>query len=859
MAEHILVVDDDEFMRASLQMELEAAGYKVTAAENGYSAIELAKKETFDLVVTDVRMPGMSGIDALSAIREFQPMAKSIVITGYASPDAPVSAIKMRVDDYLMKPFSSEDFLKSVHISLERYRQHSLQDSSRLRFRESFVKLLMGIFAESRFSYLVGHSERVAGMALAMARELGFSPQRTQSLYLASLLHDIGIVELPAPLLEKSELMAAEYELIKNHPILARDLLAPFKELREIATMVLHHHERWEGGGYPSGLTGEKIPIESRIIAIAETFDSLTNERPYRKKLDRAEALAHIGRESARSFDPALVKAFTAVMETRLQDGSPAPLPLLIEGPAKATFLLNIAHTYAQMGNSEVARAAFASAEELLREEVCAPELMARVKFEKIHLLARDGKLKEALEEARAALEFAKEQSLQFAFAQITLFTISLRMKERDFKGLAEELAAVRETFHLWESAYDICVTDLFSSALQVMREEGPGGQASRFEEHLKSFLLRMEGGRFYDVMTLYGDLVYPVVRHALEKDILCDVISRVLSDESEPGVLPLIEKLIGADHQGTKLKVLDILSAMKGKGALELLSRAANDSDPAVAKKSSLLISKSPLEKTEAVLQVYFLGKFRVAVNSEPIDEDIWDTRKTRNLFSYLASRRGEVINEEKLMELFWSQGGDKARHSLYNAISQIRKIFTPLVGIAAKTIIQKRKDGYLFNKKLHCWVDIEEFDEHYHRGKYLADQGKWDEALLSLQRAERLYGGPFLEGSYEEWSDSLRFKLQTKFLEILQIMAHYFFDKKKYKVSIDYWKTILNWDNCFEDAYLGLMMCHYALEKNNEAIRIYHECTQTLKKELDLAPPPRIMEFYLKMIHGEPVELTL
>jgi DNA-binding SARP family transcriptional activator len=273
--------------------------------------------------------------------------------------------------------------------------------------------------------------------------------------------------------------------------------------------------------------------------------------------------------------------------------------------------------------------------------------------------------------------------------------------------------------------------------------------------------------------------------------------------------------------------------------------------------------VSKGPAvparEKSSPRIEIFFFGKFRVAAGDQVLDEEAWITRKAKSLFAYLSSRLGEAESEERLMELFWLEGSTNARHALHNCITVIRKIFSPFLADTATKIILKKKIGYYLNREPGCRIDLEEFQGHFHRGRALFEKGAFNDGLLELQMAERLYTGPFMEGSYDEWSDGPRLVTRNNFLELMHILGKYFFEKEKYQVSVDYWKKALVADNCFEDAYLGLMLSHVAMENRNEAIKIYHQCVQTLKKELDLAPPPKLMEIYYKTVEGQKVPLIL
>jgi putative two-component system response regulator len=829
-------------------MELEAAGFEVITADNGLMAIDLARDNHYELIICDIRMPGIDGLETVQSIKEFQPGARNILITGYASPDAPITALKLKVDDYLLKPFSSEEFLHSVHSALLQYQQrkHQLLHSPGT-FKGNLTKLVMAIFYESHISYLGGHSERLARNSLRIARSLNFSPLKAQNLYLAALLHDIGQAELPYHLLESRDLRHDDRELIKNHPSLGRDLLAPFDELKEIATIILHHHEKWDGSGYPRGLRGEEIPLESRIIAIAEAYDSLVTGRPYRGKKSSDDTIRLMEKEKGKNFDPALLEIFTRILEDPGGDSNDEPLPGPEESAGKALFLLAMAEMYREAGSLEIAGKAYDNAETLLGDGD-SPELLQRAKLGKALIFADQGMHREALELAMEARELARVKSLQFDDARVTLTIATLKMHLKDYGCLEDDLLKARHVFSIWESHYEICLTDFLLSALHAAR----GSDLPHFSLHFNGFLDSAFRGRFYDIMEQHQEYACQILHYALKENIHGDRISLMIR-ESSRSLFPVLEKMMLIEDTEVKERLLDMLAEMKEERLKALLSRARTDEDSLVSEKSALLMRSGGVGTSFPLLRLHFLGRFKVMAAENPIDDELWITRKTRSLFAYLASRRGETKSEEVLMDLFWEQGGDKARHSLHNSISQIRKLFLPSLGPDSKNLVMKKRDGYLFSKDALCWIDLEDFDMHYYRGKSFAEQKRWEEALHEFQHAERLYRGEFMEGSYEEWSFDLRLKSRDKLLQMLLIMGRYFFEKRKFEVSIDCWKKLLCHDNCSEDAFRGLILCHGLLNNQGEALKIYHECVKTLKKELDMPPPPKIMEIYLALIEGK------
>ncbi|MCA9791211.1 MAG: response regulator, partial [Candidatus Eremiobacteraeota bacterium] len=202
MPARVLIVDDDDLMRESLEMAAEEAGYQVAGAASGPEAIELVRMRSFDLVVCDIRMPGMSGLDALSEIRRHLPEARAIVITGYASPDTPITALKLKVDDYLLKPFDGHVFLASLKRVLEEHRQRATQ--SQPGSTDQFFRLLDHVQKHD-------HS-RLAARAAGLAGRLGFSPQRSRLVYLAALFHDLDPQLVSGPGLQRLTTVLAAFQ-----------------------------------------------------------------------------------------------------------------------------------------------------------------------------------------------------------------------------------------------------------------------------------------------------------------------------------------------------------------------------------------------------------------------------------------------------------------------------------------------------------------------------------------------------------------------------------------------------------------------------------------------------------------------
>jgi response regulator RpfG family c-di-GMP phosphodiesterase len=323
----VLVVDDEEFLRSIVRERLEIAGYSVEEASNGTEALSMLESSgPYNVLLTDIRMPVMDGITLLGEWGERSPGTAGIVMSANAELDTAVHALKMGACDYITKPFNFDVLLitienalrkKDLERQLDDYRmnleakvkeQTDIINSMYVRSIDAMIKAL-----EAKDFYTRGHSQRVTLYSMAIAEELGMKGQELEDLYRASVLHDLGKIGVREAILNKpGKLSEEEFVEIVRHPETAVRILEPIPFFRPLLPAILHHHERFDGKGYPSHLAGASIPLASRIMTIADTFDAMTSTRAYRKALPIADAIAEIRRCSGTQFDPDIVPAFLA-------------------------------------------------------------------------------------------------------------------------------------------------------------------------------------------------------------------------------------------------------------------------------------------------------------------------------------------------------------------------------------------------------------------------------------------------------------------------------------------------------------------------------------------------------------------
>lgn len=324
----ILIVGDVASAKP-LAARLQKQGYRCRTAPDGASAMAQVALAAFHLAVSDLDLPDMAGAKLVEELRHRD--AKLVVIALAASGKLDVAADSLRAGafTYLLKPVPPNTLTQAVERALE----HRKTVHEKGRSREVSLVLRPAIEAlvhalEAKDEYSEGHSRRVAQLAVALGQHVGLPPEEVDNLHLAALLHDVGNIGLREGILSKPDrLTLEEYDHVKTHIGIAARILEPIEGLKPLIPIICHHHERYDGLGYPDSLRSEKIPLGARILALADVYDALISPRPYRQAFSAPMALAIIEGNAGTQFDPQLARDFVAMLRHLLGEAAPSPGP----------------------------------------------------------------------------------------------------------------------------------------------------------------------------------------------------------------------------------------------------------------------------------------------------------------------------------------------------------------------------------------------------------------------------------------------------------------------------------------------------------------------------------------------------
>lgn len=331
MSEKILVIDDEEELRELVSESLQLNDFETLEATNGKEALEIIKNNKFDCVISDIEMPEMTGVELLKEVKKIDITLPVIMLTGVKKLQVAIDVMKLGAQDYLVKPINIEELLLSINRGIEyrrlrdlniklqkeneEYQKHleEMVQKRTLQLEEAIFSslLLLTSTIEAKDPYTKGHSNRVRLISMDIAKKMNLSKKDLSILEYGSMLHDIGKIGIKDDvLLKKGALNDEEFEIIKSHPSIGAKIIANISFYKPMIPCVKHHHEKYNGRGYPDGLKGEEIQLLPRIIAVADTYDAMTSTRPYRNALPKEKALSILKEIAGTQLDKEIVDIF---------------------------------------------------------------------------------------------------------------------------------------------------------------------------------------------------------------------------------------------------------------------------------------------------------------------------------------------------------------------------------------------------------------------------------------------------------------------------------------------------------------------------------------------------------------------
>jgi len=308
----ILVVDDDTLIRQFVEDELKGEGYLVSTAGNGEEALEKVAADPPDMILLDVMMPQLDGFEVCRRLKSDQRtiLIPVVLLTALTAIKERIKGIEVGADDFLNKPYNRLELLTRVR-SLLRLKRHT----DDLEHAET-VLISLGLSVEAKDPYATDHCHRLARHSVVLGKEVGLSEEQLKALHRGAYLHDLGKIGVPdSILLKPGPLDDAERAIIREHPMIGERICSPLRSLRLVLPIIRHHHEHWDGSGYPDGLAGEAIPLTARVLQCVDVYDALRMVRPYKPAYSHDQACTVIREETEQGWwDPHTVAAFLALL-----------------------------------------------------------------------------------------------------------------------------------------------------------------------------------------------------------------------------------------------------------------------------------------------------------------------------------------------------------------------------------------------------------------------------------------------------------------------------------------------------------------------------------------------------------------
>lgn len=777
----ILVIEDDAELLGVLTALLGSEGHDVVGVPSGEQALVAAAASSFDLVIADVRMEGMSGLDAIEKVKEEDTGIKSLVITGYASEEDSIRAISLGVEAYLKKPFSLDDLLDAVGRALQDLESERAAQNQRMELTASFE------WALTALSRMVEQSP-------------GAPPLSKLSPLVKSLCHKLGVVEAVA----SSAVVTSLYLGVRD-PLGSLVLENAPRFPRAIERALESLDEWFDGSGQPAGLAGEDIPLETRIaqIAHAAVCEAPAGENP-------SDWLV---RQYPGRFDPKLV-ALLQEPQDEHHEGHRERLHA-------QRSLLSLGKAYEESGNFASARQAFSQVLEYQTNRFAMEASLSLTR-----LCAREGKESPAKVREHAARTIRMAEFV--GAAPFGWCGIELAFLLHDV-GFPEEAQSLLERAN---NAFSSLKLKVGESAVLLARYGLTGSGDDDSTTVALDTVLRSP----------FGERLTPLISRLLPRVLdssgkLAQAATRLVREYPRQVLECLYTKRLSSK---ARLRVAEVHSQFVLPHRDAILDRLAVDEEPEVR---AFVESTKGVEAgapTVPALRVFSLGPLNVYRGDQRVQETQWRSQKAKYLLAMLAAAGDNPVSEDKILECFWPGSVQKGRNCLYWSTSTLRQCLKA-DGFEMDPIV-RTASGLQLNPEIPRWHDLELFEklaDSVRKGS--TNAYNIEEYLHVLD----LYRGPYLEGAYYDWAVNDRHRLEVQASELLSRFIDWTLQKQRYSNTLDYALRLLDIDPSHSEAHLAVMKAFLGLGKAKDALEHFDRTEKLLRAEYDEEPSIPMLEY--------------
>lgn len=809
----ILVLEDDPQMRNILQQVLEEQDYEVVAVDRGEKAIDAARDHSFDLIIADIRMEGVGGLEAIAQTKAVQPSIGTLIVSGYADPDETERAKQLQIGGYLKKPFKMQDFLLYVRTQLnERTRQLSGKTSVSQEQEPGtdsvalILECLQGLDRPKR-RVPSGSFKRIVELSDAVGKEVGVvSDMRREIAAACGFILCVG----------------AEVDL--ERWIGAPEQLATFR------SVVAFHEESYE--------TNPQPPLEARLAALiltavrcesdAASLWSLPNLAKHESTVEELST-------ETPHLDPELIGIYLKTLKGEKPATAASLSPRERDQRERTLFML--AKTLERAGDRKEATKAYQT------------------------IIERHAGTRESLESrlaiARSDPEGKHGQSLREA------------CREASRLGPVTAALTALEAGHILFRTEDPDAKEFLVGAARSLEKLGLEGALARAAIPLVSLGVKFPESRF---PRLIRALSSPEEQQEMRQNApwLLPILFRSLPDETSEELYALLGQLVdrfghsiaggyqdGKFDEQSSIHLAEAIRVGSRQMPEELVKLLVTDDRPSVADKASSLKERlGDVQDQSSAIRIRSFGVLEVSVGEEEVSGNMWKTQKAKFFFAFLAARWGRAVPEETVRDLFWPKNAEKGRKNVYWATSIVRRCLRGEGegGSGDFEVLERQGETLRLHPDTPRWHDLEEFVRLLAKAQKLEKEGKASTARPLYRRLTRLYRGPYLEGCYMDWAVRYRESLERQVVDALVRLGVLALEAKEYKESNEAVEQALSLDPCRQDAAAIGMKALTDSSQPEKAVEMFQRVEKNLRVDFALEPNTELIELLYRARLGAP-----